>query len=141
MITLVVMTSIIAGLLTIPIYLLYRLTKGSIVTQHDVSLSIAVLLVATVIFSMAVAFFTQAKRHEVVGISAAWVIRRRYPLGSLTNCSSYCAVLAVFLLGGGITSVKFLNLLFTRCAAKRTDRGPFPRFDYQQLPMPWITGM
>ena len=73
MVALLILTSTVAALLVIPIYILYKLTKGTIVTQHDVSVAIVVLLVSTVVFSMVVSLFTKAKRQEIVGVSAASV--------------------------------------------------------------------
>ena len=75
MVALLILTTTVAALLVIPIYVLYRLTKGTVVTQHDVSVAIVVLLVSTVIFSMVVSLFTKAKRQEIVGVSAASVAR------------------------------------------------------------------
>jgi hypothetical protein len=79
MVALLILTSAVAALLVIPIYVLYTLTKGTIVTQHDVSIAIVVLLVSTVIFSMVVALFTKAKRQEIVGVSAASVRPTQLP--------------------------------------------------------------
>ncbi|KAL9038912.1 MAG: hypothetical protein Q9180_002845 [Flavoplaca navasiana] len=76
-------TLIISGimliLLVVPTYALYRVTniKGSSTTNAT---CIGILLVATLVFSAVLSLFTKAKRHEILGASAA-----------------YCAVLVVFI--------------------------------------------
>ncbi|KAL8893018.1 MAG: hypothetical protein Q9215_000022 [Flavoplaca cf. flavocitrina] len=67
-------TLIISGimliLLVVPTYALYRVTniKGSSTTNAT---CIGILLVATLVFSAVLSLFTKAKRHEILGASAA----------------------------------------------------------------------
>jgi len=74
-----IITSMIVALLIIPIYLLYRLTRG-VETTRITAICIGVLLIFTLLFSAGIALFTRAKRHEILAAAAA-----------------YCAVLVVFL--------------------------------------------
>jgi hypothetical protein len=59
--------------LVVPIWALYHV--GSIANQANVNTLIAscmgILLVATLLFSAAVALFTKGKRHELLGAAAA----------------------------------------------------------------------
>ncbi len=58
-------------LLVVPVFLLYRFSvQGTIATSPD---TIAVLLVFTLVFSLALSAFTKAKRHEIVAASAGLV--------------------------------------------------------------------
>lgn len=67
-------TLIISGimliLLVVPTYALYRVTniKGSSTSNAT---CIGILLVATLVFSAVLSLFTKAKRHEILGASAA----------------------------------------------------------------------
>ncbi|KAI9798990.1 MAG: hypothetical protein M1833_004343 [Piccolia ochrophora] len=63
-------TVIILVLLVIPIYALCRLNTR-IDTQFPDAVYIGVLLVSTLVFSAVLSFFTKAKRHEILGASAA----------------------------------------------------------------------
>jgi hypothetical protein len=67
--------------LVIPVYILFQLgnKNNSISTGRTNALSIGVLLLFTLAFSTVLSLFTRAKRHEILGASAA-----------------YCAVLVVF---------------------------------------------
>jgi hypothetical protein len=69
-------TLTIAGLLIIPIYLLYTLVKNSqeggvALDRHATAVCIAILLVCTLLFSGVLTLFTRARRHEVLGAAAA----------------------------------------------------------------------
>lgn len=75
----IIITFTILGLLIAPIYTLYHLTNGVDQGPHTTAVSIGTFLVFTVAFSIVLAFFTSAKRHEILGAAAA-----------------YCAVLVVF---------------------------------------------
>ncbi|KAL8775027.1 MAG: hypothetical protein Q9209_000506 [Squamulea sp. 1 TL-2023] len=83
-------TLIISGimliLLVVPTYALYRVTNMKEASATNAT-CIGILLVATLIFSAVLSLFTKAKRHEILGASAA-----------------YCAVLVVFI--GNVSGVK-----------------------------------
>jgi len=68
--------------LVIPVYILFQLgsRNGVVFSQRTNALCIGVLLVFTLGFSAVLSLFTRAKRHEILGASAA-----------------YCAVLVVFI--------------------------------------------
>ncbi|KAF8853600.1 hypothetical protein BDZ45DRAFT_69975 [Acephala macrosclerotiorum] len=78
------------ALLIVPVYALYHV--GSSFNKSNASTSnaicIGILLVATLLFSAALALFTKAKRHELLGAAAA-----------------YCALLVVFIANLGINNV------------------------------------
>lgn len=74
-----VITCMILVLLVIPVYALYKSSSGPDNNSTNIR-SIGILLVATLIFSAVLSLFTRAKRHEILGASAA-----------------YCAVLVVFI--------------------------------------------
>ncbi|KAF2233664.1 hypothetical protein EV356DRAFT_503163 [Viridothelium virens] len=76
---LLIITMTIVALLVVPIYLLYHLTNGIQQGSHTTAVSIGTFLAFTLVFSVIMAFFTSAKRHEILGAAAA-----------------YCAVLVVF---------------------------------------------
>ncbi|KAH6712320.1 hypothetical protein BKA61DRAFT_692164 [Leptodontidium sp. MPI-SDFR-AT-0119] len=66
---------IIVALLVIPVYLLWSLTTADkTVSSRSTSLSLAVLSICTMIFSLVLSYFTRAKRHEILASTAAWVI-------------------------------------------------------------------
>jgi len=77
-------------LLVLPIYALYKLSSSSgsssssSLTSNSNAACIGVLIVATLVFSAILSLFTKARRHEILGASAA-----------------YCAVLVVFIGGVG----------------------------------------
>lgn len=75
----VVRTCTILVLIVLPINILYRLTDGTN-TWYRTALSIQVILVFTLCFSVSISLFTGAKRHEILASAAA-----------------YCAVLVVFI--------------------------------------------
>ena len=75
---LLIITITIVALLVVPIYLLYHLTDGTQPGPHT-AVSVGTFLAFTLAFSVIMAFFTSAKRHEILGAAAA-----------------YCAVLVVF---------------------------------------------
>lgn len=61
-------------LLILPIYALYKLsstTAPSGLTAHSNASCIGVLIVATLVFSAILSLFTKARRHEILGASAA----------------------------------------------------------------------
>jgi len=67
---------VIAALLVIPIYLLYRLVSVSsdsnrVLGKDGTATCIGVLLVFTLLFSAVLSVFTRAKRHEILGAAAA----------------------------------------------------------------------
>ncbi len=72
MVTLII-TGMILALLIIPVYILWNLTRD-IQSSKTVAITIAVLLVSTLIFSVVLSLFTRAKRHEVLASAAAYVI-------------------------------------------------------------------
>ena len=74
-----IVTITIVALLVVPIYLLYHFTNGTQQGPHTTAVSIGTFLAFTLTFSVIMAFFTSAKRHEILGAAAA-----------------YCAVLVVF---------------------------------------------
>ncbi|KAL8952486.1 MAG: hypothetical protein Q9222_001589 [Ikaeria aurantiellina] len=57
------------ALLVVPTYALYRVTN--IKASATNATSIGILLVATLVFSAVLSLFTKAKRHEILGASAA----------------------------------------------------------------------
>ena len=65
-----IISFIILVLLVLPIYALYKSSNG----PEDVvsnTKCIGILLVATLVFSTVLSLFTKAKRHEILGASAA----------------------------------------------------------------------
>ena len=76
---LIIITITIVALLVVPIYLLFHLTSGTQQGPHTTAVSIGTFLAFTLAFSVIMAFFTSAKRHEILAAAAA-----------------YCAVLVVF---------------------------------------------
>ena len=56
--------------LVIPIYILYKL-NNSVHNETLVAIHIGILLVFTLVFSAILSLFTRAKRHEILGASAA----------------------------------------------------------------------
>ncbi|KAI9679698.1 MAG: hypothetical protein M1822_007304 [Bathelium mastoideum] len=78
-VVLFIVTTTVVALLIVPIYLLYHLTNGIPQGPHTTAVSMGTLVVFTLIFSWIVAFFSSAKRHEILLAAAA-----------------YCAVLVVF---------------------------------------------
>ncbi|KAI4092361.1 MAG: hypothetical protein LQ339_007958 [Xanthoria mediterranea] len=73
-----IISGIMLFLLVVPTYALYRVTEIKASTMN--ATCIGILLVATLVFSAVLSLFTKAKRHEILGASAA-----------------YCAVLVVFI--------------------------------------------
>lgn len=63
------------ALLIVPVYLLYHVAssfnKANAYTSN--AICIGILLVATLLFSAALALFTKAKRHELLGAAAGLV--------------------------------------------------------------------
>lgn len=59
-------------LLVVPIYALYRVSSSANNTNGNTvnAISMGILLVATLLFSAALALFTKAKRHELLGATA-----------------------------------------------------------------------
>lgn len=68
-----ILTLVLLCLLILPVFILYR---GTVIHNLDVTYtaSFGVLLVFTLVFSAVLSLFTQAKRHEIFGAAAAWVI-------------------------------------------------------------------
>ena len=66
----------IVALLIVPIYLLYNLVKDTDgkLDDHATGVCIAILLVCTLLFSAVLSVFTRAKRHEILGAAAAYVL-------------------------------------------------------------------
>lgn len=64
---------IVLALLIIPVYALFHVssTLEKINATTSNSICIGILLVATLLFSAALALFTKAKRHEILGAAAA----------------------------------------------------------------------
>ncbi|KAL8801499.1 MAG: hypothetical protein Q9182_004402 [Xanthomendoza sp. 2 TL-2023] len=58
-------------LLIVPTYALYRVTTNMPEPRATNATSIGILLVATLMFSAILSLFTKAKRHEILGASAA----------------------------------------------------------------------
>ena len=101
-----VIVMVIIALLIIPIYLLYSLAKASreadeqSLDQDRTAISMGILLVFTLVFSAILSLFTRAKRHEILGAAAAYVlvdVRRLARMLTFADWSRYCAVLVVFL--------------------------------------------
>jgi hypothetical protein len=95
--SLVIMMVIIA-LLIIPIYLLYSLVKASskaneqFLDQDGTATCMGILLVFTLLFSAILSVFTRAKRHEILGSAAAYVLRSmssRTATDALTGIAPY----------------------------------------------------
>jgi cbb3-type cytochrome oxidase subunit 3 len=65
-----ILTLVLLCLLTLPVFILYRLTlkKDMDVTY---TVSIGVLLIFTLVFSAVLSMFTKAKRHEIFASAAA----------------------------------------------------------------------
>jgi uncharacterized RDD family membrane protein YckC len=61
------------ALLVVPVWALYRVSSSFDATNANTSNAICmgILLVATLLFSAALALFTKAKRHELLGAAAA----------------------------------------------------------------------
>lgn len=61
------------ALLVVPVYALYHVGSSFNETNENRSNAICmgILLVATLLFSAALALFTKAKRHELLGAAAA----------------------------------------------------------------------
>ncbi len=57
-------------LLVVPIYALYKASSGVNNTASNAT-CIGILLVATLVFSAVLSLFTKARRHEILGASAA----------------------------------------------------------------------
>jgi hypothetical protein len=100
-----IITVMILGLLIVPIYLLYNVVKDKAgnLDAHSTGICIGVLLVSTLLFSAVLSLFTRAKRHEILGAAAAYVLNSLFLCyyisdfqETLTN-ARYCAVLVVFL--------------------------------------------
>lgn len=71
LVTLIICSNIIL-LLIVPVYALYRLSNTIQVSGNTSNASsIGVLLVASLVFSVVLFLFTKAKRHEILGASAA----------------------------------------------------------------------
>jgi hypothetical protein len=92
----------IVALLIVPIYLLYNVVKDTDgkLNDHATGVCIAILLVCTLLFSAVLSVFTKAKRHEILGAAAAYVlvdVRRLACMLTFADWSRYCAVLVVFL--------------------------------------------
>lgn len=69
LVTLIICSNIIV-LLVIPVYALYHLSN-TLHPKTSNATSIGVLLVASLAFSVVLFLFTKAKRHEILGASAA----------------------------------------------------------------------
>ena len=65
-----ILTIVILVLLVLPIYGLYRLSDNSNTLTSN-AICIGVLLVFTLVFSVVLSLFTKARRHEILGASAA----------------------------------------------------------------------
>jgi len=78
------------ALLVVPVWALYHVGSSFDKTNANTSNAICmgILLVATLLFSAALALFTKAKRHELLGAAAA-----------------YCALLVVFIANLGLTNM------------------------------------
>jgi len=66
----------ITALLIVPIYLLYSLVQGKDgkLDRHTTGICITILMVCTLLFSAVLSLFTRAKRHEILGAAAAYVL-------------------------------------------------------------------
>lgn len=66
----------ITALLIVPIYLLYSIVKDrdGKLNSHLTAICIGILLVCTLLFSDVLSLFTRAKRHEILGAAAAYVL-------------------------------------------------------------------
>lgn len=67
--------AMILTLLVLPIYALYRVTTAfqGVNMSTGNAVAIGILLVATMLFAAILSLFTKAKRHEILGASAALV--------------------------------------------------------------------
>jgi acyl-CoA synthetase (AMP-forming)/AMP-acid ligase II len=63
-------TLIILGLLIIPVYFLWKISRQTNLTNNTTAIILSVLLVFTLVFSGVLSIFTRAKRHEVLAASA-----------------------------------------------------------------------
>jgi hypothetical protein len=62
----------ILALLIIPVYVLYHISSTFSSTNAATNaICMGILLIATLLFSAALALFTKAKRHELLGAAAA----------------------------------------------------------------------
>lgn len=68
-----IIVSMILVLLLVPIYVLYHLVND-VATDRANLISIGVLLVSTLTFSTMLSLFTRARRNEIFGAAAAYVI-------------------------------------------------------------------
>lgn len=68
-----IITAIVIGLLIVPIFLLYNMAKDNknVLDDHSTGAYIGILLVSTLLFSVVLSLFTMAKKHEILGASAA----------------------------------------------------------------------
>ena len=67
----------ILSLLIVPIYLLYNVVKDKAgnLDANSTGICMGVLLVSTLLFSAVLSLFTRAKRHEILGAAAAYVLK------------------------------------------------------------------
>jgi hypothetical protein len=88
----------IVALLIVPIYLLYNLVKDTDgkLDDHATGVCIAILLVCTLLFSAVLSVFTRAKRHEILGAAAAYVLVGQRRLTRWLNYTDPVQVLRCF---------------------------------------------
>jgi hypothetical protein len=68
----ILITIMILVLLVVPVFLLYKLSLGSYPNNNTITATvIGVLIVSTLVFSAILSLFTRARRHEILGASAA----------------------------------------------------------------------
>lgn len=60
-----IITFVILGLLIVPVYLLWHLTRSGMYDNKTTALMVGLLLVFTLVFSGVLSLFTRAKRHEI----------------------------------------------------------------------------
>jgi glycerol uptake facilitator-like aquaporin len=69
-----IMIFMVLALLIVPVYILFHITDTQRDTPGMEGLCVGVLLVSTLAFSAGVSAFSRARRHEVLGASAAYVL-------------------------------------------------------------------
>jgi hypothetical protein len=76
-------------LLILPVYALYHVSSafGTLNTNTSNATCVGILLVATLLFSAVLALFTKARRHEILGASAASVYLIYYIASPLQNAN------------------------------------------------------
>jgi Family of unknown function (DUF6594) len=72
MLAAILITIMILVLLVVPVFFLYKLSLASDTNNNTINATvIGVLIASTLVFSAILSLFTRARRHEILGASAA----------------------------------------------------------------------